>query len=81
MTDQLITSVVTVLTAIIGVAILAVLVSRQSNTSGVLSAGGSAFSGILGTALGPVSGQGGRGFSFGGGGVSGVQIPGFNITG
>lgn len=66
MGEQLITSVVTVLTAIIGVAIIAVLVSRNANTVGVISAGGSAFSGALGTALSPVTGA--SGFSnFGGG--------------
>jgi hypothetical protein len=54
--EQLISSVVTVALAIIGVAIIAVLVSRQANTSGVISSAGSAFSGVLGTALSPVTG-------------------------
>lgn len=58
MGDHLITSVITVITAIIGVAIIAVLVSRNSNTSGVITAGGSALSGILGSALSPVNGGG-----------------------
>jgi hypothetical protein len=49
--------VVTVLMAIIGVAILAVIVSKNSNTTGVLSAGSSAFSGALGTALSPITGS------------------------
>lgn len=61
MSEQLVTSVVTVLTAIIGVAIIAVLVSKNANTSGVISAGGSAFSSALGTALSPVVGGGGFG--------------------
>ena len=56
MSEQLVTSVVTVLTAIIGVAIIAVLVSKNANTSGVISAGGSAFSQALGTAISPVTG-------------------------
>lgn len=56
-------SVVTILTAIVGVAILAVIVSRNSNTSGVLSAAGGAFSNVLGTAVSPITG----GNSFGGG--------------
>lgn len=44
--------------AIIGVAILAVLVSKNSNTSGVIGAFGNAFSRSLGAALSPVtSGQ------------------------
>jgi hypothetical protein len=50
-------SIITVLTAIVGVAIIAVLVSKNANTSGVLSAGGSAFSKILGAAVSPVSGS------------------------
>lgn len=66
--DQIIGSFVTVLTAIIGVAILAVLVSNRSNTAGVLQAGGNAFGSILGSALSPVNG--GTGLSLTGGGVS-----------
>ncbi len=58
MGDQLITSVVTVLTAIIGVAIIAVLVSKNANTAQVLSSGSQAFSSALGTALSPVVGSG-----------------------
>jgi hypothetical protein len=59
MGNELVTSVVTVLTAIIGVAIIAVLVSKQANTSGVIAAGGQAFNTALGTALSPVAGTGG----------------------
>lgn len=71
MSESLITSTVTVLMAIVGVAIIAVLVSKNANTTGVLQAGGNAFSGALSTALSPVtggngfggfSGQGGAGF-------------------
>jgi PRD1 phage membrane DNA delivery len=51
-------SIITVLTAIIGVAVVAVLVSKSANTSGVLQAGGSAFSQIIGAAVAPVSGNG-----------------------
>lgn len=57
MTDQLISGVVTVATAIVGIAILAVLVSRQSQTPQVLSAAGSAFSGAIGAAVSPITGQ------------------------
>jgi cell shape-determining protein MreC len=49
-------AVVTILTAVIGVAIISVLVSRKSNTTGVLQAGGNAFSSILGVAVSPVTG-------------------------
>lgn len=50
-------SIVAIGTAIVGVAILAVLVSRRSNTAGVISAGGNAFSQMLGTAISPVTGN------------------------
>ena len=72
MSDQLITSIVTVLTAIIGVAIIAVLVSRNAQTGSVISAGGQAFSGVLGTALGPVTG---------GSSLGGIRIPTISFTG
>jgi len=57
MKNDVITSVITVLTAIVGVAIIATLVSKNANTAGVIQAGGSAFSSALGTALSPVTGQ------------------------
>lgn len=58
--------VVAVLMAIIGVAILAVLVSKNSNTTGVLGAGARAFSESLGTALSPITGTvGSLGSGFG----------------
>lgn len=59
MGDKLLTSVITVLTAIIGVAIVAVLVSKNAQTGSVLTAGGNAFSQVLGTAVSPVTGSGG----------------------
>jgi hypothetical protein len=62
MGSQAIGSIVTILTAIVGVAVLAVLVSRNSNTAGVLSAGGSAFAKALGAATAPVTGGGFGGF-------------------
>lgn len=73
MSEQLINSVVTVLTAIIGVAIIAVLVSRQANTTGVISAGASGFAQDLGTALSPVTG--------GQGGFGGISSLGSSMTG
>lgn len=56
MESQLFTSVVTIMTAIVGVAIIAVLVSKNANTAGVISAGGSAFAQDLGVAVSPVTG-------------------------
>lgn len=48
--------IVTVLVAIVGVAMVAVLVSKQANTSGVIDSSGNALSGFLATALSPVTG-------------------------
>lgn len=57
--------VVTIATAIVGVAILAVLVSQRSNTAGVLGAAGNAFAVSLGAATAPVTGSAhGGGSSF-----------------
>jgi hypothetical protein len=61
MSNELITGTFTVLLAIVGVAIIAVLVSRNANTTGVLSAGSGAFSQSLGAALSPVTGSGSLG--------------------
>jgi hypothetical protein len=48
--------IVTVLTAIVGVAILAVLVSKNAQTPAVIKAAGDAFSGAVKAATGPVMG-------------------------
>lgn len=56
MGDHLIHSATAIATAIIGVAIIAVLVSKSANTSGVLTSAGKAFSSVLGAAVAPVSG-------------------------
>lgn len=73
MSDQLIAGVVTVLTAIVGVAIIASLVSNKAQTAQVLTAGGNAFSTALGTAVGPITGYTPSGSSLGG-----VQLPTLN---
>jgi hypothetical protein len=62
MGEQLFTSLVSIATAIVGVAIIAVLVSKNANTAGVLSAAGGAFSQSLGVAVSPITGGGGTGF-------------------
>ena len=59
MSDQLIGGVVTVATAIIGVAIIAVLVGSNAKTSSVIQSAGQAFSGALGAAEAPVTGGAG----------------------
>ncbi len=57
MSDQLITSVVTLATAVIGVAIIAVILSKKSATADVLKSGGSAFASVLNAALSPINGN------------------------
>jgi hypothetical protein len=49
---------VAIVMGVIGLAIVAVLVSQKASTSSVIQAGGSALSGIIGAAVGPVSGSG-----------------------
>jgi PRD1 phage membrane DNA delivery len=56
-TDHLITSIVSVLLAVIGLAIIAVLVSNGAQTGNVLGQGGSAFANIICKALAPVTGS------------------------
>lgn len=52
--------VVTVAVAIVGVAVLAVIVSKNSDTAKVIKAAGDSFSGALSVAVSPITG-GGRG--------------------
>lgn len=52
-------SVVTIAVAIIGLATLAVIVSKNANTTGVINSAGNAFNSALGTAISPVTGGGG----------------------
>lgn len=74
MGNQLLNSVVTVAVAIIGVAIVAVLVSRNANTSQVISSASQGFSGALSTALSPVSSGGTNFGGFPGGGGSSLSM-------
>lgn len=60
--DKITSGVVTVFTAIIGVAIIAALVSKNANTSGVTTAIAQGFAGSLTSALAPIDGGG---FSWG----------------
>ena len=66
MTDQIISGIVVVITAIIGVALIAVLVSKGAQTGNVLTSGGSALSSVIKAAVSPVTS---------GGLVSGGTIP------
>ena len=51
--------IVAVATAIIGVAIIAVIVSKNANTAQVISSASNAFAQAIGTAVSPVTGGGG----------------------
>ena len=59
MGKEAIEGIITVATAIVGVAIIATLVSRNADTANVLSAGGSALAKSLNAATSPVTGNGG----------------------
>lgn len=50
-------ALVTIATAICGVALLALIVSKKSNTAAVIQAMGSAFGNSLGVAVSPVTGS------------------------
>jgi len=69
MSEQLLTAIVTVITAIIGVAILAVLVSQKAQTSTVIKAASAGFATDLRAALSPIT-EGG----------SGASLPGLNLS-
>lgn len=51
--------VATIAVAIVGVAILAVLVSKKADTANVITAAGKAFGGALGVAVSPINGSAG----------------------
>ena len=57
MNEHTITAIVSVLLAVTGLAIIAVLVSKQANTTGVFTSGGGAIQQMICTALSPVTGN------------------------
>lgn len=57
MSGQLFDGILTIATAIVGLAIIAVLVSRNANTSGVLGAATQGFGYDIGAAVAPVTAQ------------------------
>jgi len=67
--NNAITAIVTIVTAIIGLAALAVFVSNKANTSGVITASGQALSGTINAAVSPISGG------------SGISIPSVTLSG
>ena len=56
--NQLTEAAVTIAIAVIGLAIVAVLVSRRANTAGVIQAGASGLGNDIATAISPVTGTG-----------------------
>lgn len=74
MGDELFRGIFTVATAIIGVAIIAVLVSRNANTAGVISSAGSALAQNIGAAVSPVTGGSSFGGFSGGAGLGNVGM-------
>lgn len=57
MGSQLFEPIVTIAGGLIGIAILAVLVSQRSNTAGVFAAAGGAFSNAVSAAVSPITGK------------------------
>lgn len=55
--NNLTEAAVTVATAIVGVAIVSVIVSKKSNTAAVIQSAASGFSNALGVAISPVTGN------------------------
>lgn len=72
-------SIIAIVTAIVGLAILAVLVSQRAQTASVITSAGAAFANDLSAAVAPVTGAqasintGSAGFGFGG--FSGMGAP------
>lgn len=73
--DRLVDGAVSIAVAIVGVALLAVLVSRNAQTPAVFSSAGNAFANALRAATGPVTGS-----NFGGG-VSTADYAGYGLNG
>jgi hypothetical protein len=65
MGDKLIESVTTIAVAIVGIAIIAVLVSGQAKTGSIITAGATGFATDIAAAVSPVTGGGT--FNYGGG--------------
>lgn len=59
MGDRAIGAFVSLISAIIFLAVIAVILSKQADTKNVISSAGNALSGIIGAAVNPVSGNGG----------------------
>lgn len=58
-------AIAAIIASIIGLAIIAVIVSKNANTSSVINAGGSALGNVISAAVSPVAGGSSTGFSSG----------------
>ena len=67
MSDNLSTGIVTIALGVLGVATLAVIFSKNANTSGVITAGGNALARNIQAAVSPITGGG---YGSVGGGIS-----------
>lgn len=56
--SQLTSGLITILAAIVGIATLSVILSKNANTVGVIQAGSQGFSSLLNAAEAPISGNG-----------------------
>jgi len=56
--DRALSALISLVSAIIFLAVIAVILSKKADTSNVLSAAGNAFSGVIGAAVNPVSSNG-----------------------
>lgn len=63
MSNEFFTSVVSIVTALVGVAIVATVLSKNADTTKVIGAASSGFNSILQTALSPITSSGGLHFS------------------
>jgi len=72
MSDSLVNALVSVALAIVGVATISVIVSKNANTTAVISSASQGFSGALSTALSPVTGNTGAGNFSGFGQYNGI---------
>lgn len=59
--NDFLTVIVAVVSGVIGLAILSVILGKNSNTAGVLTSGGSALSSVIQAAVSPVSSSYGSG--------------------
>lgn len=58
MSEQLFTSIASIALALVGLALVATIFSKNANTSGVITAGGSALAQDIQAAVSPVTGSG-----------------------